>query len=243
MQEHDRVALDAYKKGVKLRKSETEEAVESHFQVFISSTRWVTADELYEMIFEKISDERYANLILAFEHLLTLPGAFKHIEFIRKYRREISGIDVSGVPKLYSCVTPEVKVNEAGQRYATATARAKRTNVEVTVTDTLGGYTINGHEVDVFQTIQSREILFWPLIICDMLGKFDIKAKIIDGPGGLTVIPRAIMTAMALSISALHPEHREKLRLSGLLTHDPRKRERSKINQKGARAKWRWVKR
>jgi hypothetical protein len=53
-----------------------------------------------------------------------------------------------------------------------------------------------------------------PLIICDLLGKLDIDARQIDGPGGQLSMPQAVRTAVSLCIASLYPkEHSEKLRL------------------------------
>ncbi|PIO60124.1 30S ribosomal protein S9 domain protein, partial [Teladorsagia circumcincta] len=75
------------------------------------------------------------------------------------------------------------------------------------------------------------------MIVAGLLGRVDVKAKS-SGSGGITALPRAVRHGTALGIAALYPEKMEPLRLAGLLTLDPRKKERSKVNQPGARAKW-----
>lgn len=61
-----------------------------------------------------------------------------------------------------------------------------------------------------------REILLAPLIVADKLGKVDVEAQVLEGPGGSTVIPRAVRHAVALGVAALYPETAEKLRLGML---------------------------
>ncbi|RCN48675.1 30S ribosomal protein S9 family protein [Ancylostoma caninum] len=84
-----------------------------------------------------------------------------------------------------------------------------------------------------------REILLAPMIVAGLLGRVDVKATS-TGSGGITALPRAVRHGTALGIAALYPKTMEPLRLAGLLTSDPRKKERSKVNQPGARAKWIW---
>jgi len=138
---------------------------------------------------------------------------------------------------------PTVQENSNG-RFAIAKSLVKRTTIRVKVTQKDGGTcTINGYGYDEFRSLIAREVLLSPLIITGLLGRVNIEAEIIEGPGGNTVIPRAIRHATSQCIAVLYPDTFEKLRLAGLLTADPRRRERSKINQPGARSKWKWQKR
>lgn len=104
-----------------------------------------------------------------------------------------------------------------------------------------------------------------PFIVTGLLGKLDVDAVVLENPvqnplTGYIIRTRAVRHGVSLAIAALYPEHREILRLgrkflslfliyyknfilAGLLTLDLRKKERSKINQPGARAKWIWKKR
>ncbi|VDO62621.1 unnamed protein product [Heligmosomoides polygyrus] len=77
------------------------------------------------------------------------------------------------------------------------------------------------------------------MLVAGLLGRVDVKATS-TGSGGITALPRAVRHGAALGIAALYPKTVEPLRLAGLLTLDPRKKERCKVNQPGARAKWIW---
>lgn len=95
-----------------------------------------------------------------------------------------------------------------------------------------------------------------PLLLTDKFGLVDVEATYISG-GGQTSTPRAIRHGLSMGLAVLYPECKEKLRfgwlflskiesnfvyfLAGYLTIDPRHKERSKINQPGARAKWIWL--
>uniref|UniRef100_A0A183E324 PNPLA domain-containing protein n=1 Tax=Gongylonema pulchrum TaxID=637853 RepID=A0A183E324_9BILA len=135
---------------------------------------------------------------------------------------------------------PPVRLIEGTERrMAEAEVNLKATYAKVEVRDKgTGLYTVDGYGLEYFRSLQAREIFMTPLIVTDLLGEVDIIGNITDGPGGASVIPRIIRQGASLCIAALFPEHFDKLRLAGLLTHDPRTRERCKINQKGARAKW-----
>jgi ribosomal protein S9 len=97
-----------------------------------------------------------------------------------------------------------------------------------------------------------------PLILTDMFDKVDVEATLVEGPGGTTSTARAIRHGLSLGLAALYPEFKQRLRfgkyfqhtfqlmpfiLAGYLNIDPRSKERSKISQPGARAKWIWKKR
>lgn len=215
--------------------------VPAESDLLLSSSEWLAKDDVNKKLGESITDEMYAQLIISLDYFISLPFASMEHDFIFEYRRPIAGGTGS---KLFGPQIPEVElVPETKRRVARSTTRVKRSIANTTVSDAgTGKYTINGFGLDDFRTLQAREILLAPLIIADLLGKVDIEAQV-EGPGGLSVIPRVVRHGAALGIAALYPEKANKLRLAGLLTSDPRRRERNKVNQPGARAKWIWKKR
>lgn len=68
------------------------------------------------------------------------------------------------------------------------------------------------------------------MVVCGLLGQVDIEARLLSGPGGKSVIPRAVRHASSLCLAALYPEWGQRLRLAGLLDPEMRKRERSKAS-------------
>uniref|UniRef100_F1L5E8 40S ribosomal protein S9 n=1 Tax=Ascaris suum TaxID=6253 RepID=F1L5E8_ASCSU len=210
-------------------------------ELILSGSAWISKEALNKKLNEAITDEMYAQLIIAFDYLCSLPFASMERDFIFEYREEIA----SGTGnRLFGPQIPEVELlPESNRRIARSRTIVKRTIARVTVSDAgTGRYTINGHGIDEFRSLQAREILLAPLLVSDLLGLVDVDAEV-EGPGGLSVVPRVVRHGTALGIAALYPEHTEKLRLSGLLTRDPRRRERNKVNQPGARAKWIWKRR
>ncbi|MDP3702775.1 MAG: 30S ribosomal protein S9 [Candidatus Omnitrophota bacterium] len=94
---------------------------------------------------------------------------------------------------------------------------------------------------DYFPREALRLAIKEPLLITHQLGKYDVFANA-DG-GGLSGQAGAIRLGIARALVALDRTHRTSLRGAGLLTRDPRMKERKKYGQKGARKRFQWTKR
>ncbi|VDL73371.1 unnamed protein product [Nippostrongylus brasiliensis] len=201
-----------------------------------SGTQWLGKEKLEKKLNEKISDEMYAHLLMAFDFLVGLPSSSVEEKFIMQYREPMAASTKS---KLFGPVIPEVTVcPTTHRRLASVRTHCKDTTVTVQVSDAgTGQFDIDGHGLHDFRHLIAREILLAPMLVARLLGKVDVKATS-SGSGGITALPRAVRHGTALGIAALYPKTMEPLRLAGLLTLDPRKKERSKVNQPGARAKW-----
>lgn len=70
---------------------------------------------------------------------------------------------------------------------------------------------------------------------------FDIHANV--GGGGLSGQSGAIRMGIARALASTSEVHRLALRKAGMLTRDPRMKERKKYGQKGARKRFQWTKR
>ncbi|XGW15029.1 hypothetical protein V3C99_000924 [Haemonchus contortus] len=206
-----------------------------------SGTQWLSREKLEKVLDEKITEEMYAHLLMAFDYLISLPSSAVEEKFIMLYREPLAASTKS---KLFGPSVPEVKVcPETQRRTASVRTRCKDTMVSVEVSDAgTGKFDIDGLALHDFRHLVAREILLAPMIVAGMLGRVDVKATS-KGSGGITALPRAVRHGTALGIAALYPKTMEPLRLAGLLTLDPRKKERSKVNQPGARAKWIWKRR
>jgi small subunit ribosomal protein S9 len=73
------------------------------------------------------------------------------------------------------------------------------------------------------------------------LGKYDVHADAIGG--GICSQIGAVRQAVSQAITHANPELRPILRKSGLLTRDPREKERKKYGQKRARKRFQYSKR
>tara|TARA_B100000315_G_C14582787_1_gene591382 strand:+ start:1962 stop:2354 length:393 start_codon:yes stop_codon:yes gene_type:complete len=127
---------------------------------------------------------------------------------------------------------------------ATAYATGKRKNAiaRMWLTPGTGQIMINSRSIDdYFQRASHRLMMQPPLEVTGLLGKFDIHATVRGG--GQTGQVLALRHAVAKAIVELDSDHRATLKKEGFLTRDPRKKERRKYGQKGARAKFQFSKR
>lgn len=95
--------------------------------------------------------------------------------------------------------------------------------------------------VDYFPLLHNREAVLAPLLITERLGHFDVKVYVKGG--GTTGQSEAIRMAMAQALQNHDPMYRLVLKHAGLLTRDPRIKERKKPGRKKARKKGQWSKR
>ncbi|XP_024936358.1 28S ribosomal protein S9, mitochondrial-like [Cephus cinctus] len=85
-------------------------------------------------------------------------------------------------------------------------------------------------------------LVIFPLIFTGLTDAVDVEA-IVTG-GGVTSQAGAVRWGIAWGLrSFVNSEMLEKMRVAGLLTKDPRSRERKKPGQEGARRKFTWKKR
>ena len=94
---------------------------------------------------------------------------------------------------------------------------------------------------DYFPREDHRKMIFQPFEVTNLMGKFDVYVNVRGG--GISGQAGAIRHGIARALLEYNPELRPILRKAGLLTRDPRMKERKKYGQKGARAKFQWTKR
>jgi small subunit ribosomal protein S9 len=80
-----------------------------------------------------------------------------------------------------------------------------------------------------------------PLRLTNAIIKYDVEANVCGG--GITGQAGALKHAISRALLAQEPELKDMLRKNGLLTRDPRAKERKKYGQKGARKRFQWTKR
>ncbi len=80
-----------------------------------------------------------------------------------------------------------------------------------------------------------------PLLLTETAEKFDIVATV-EG-GGSAGQAGAIRHGISRALMEYNSELRDRLKSAGLVTRDPRKKERKKYGQKGARARFQFSKR
>ncbi len=101
---------------------------------------------------------------------------------------------------------------------------------------------INGREVDsYFSEIRDRTDIVAPLKVSQTEGKLDVHVKVAGG--GFTGQAGAIVLGLARALKGYDPTLEQSLRDEGFLSRDPRRVERKKYGQPGARARFQFSKR
>ena len=94
------------------------------------------------------------------DYLSTLPLSYMEKDFILSYRNHLHG---NLGDTLFGPPIPDVQIDAQNkQRFATVVSRAKSLlQVEVTVSDNgTGKYTVDGHHIDVFESLMARFVIF-----------------------------------------------------------------------------------
>ena len=114
------------------------------------------------------------------------------------------------------------------------TGRRKDAVARVRLVPGDGKITINNRTFeDFFPNQTSRLIVQQPLVISDMLGRFDVICRVHGG--GVTGQAGAIQLGIARALIEANPDIRPLLRRNGFLTRDPRMKERKKYGLHKAR--------
>lgn len=123
-----------------------------------------------------------------------------------------------------------------------ATGKRKTAVARVWVTPGKGEIKVNGMAFDeYFGSTYVRDKVDKPFVETETAAKFDVLATLRGG--GKSAQAEALRHGISRALLAVNPEYRLTLKKSGLLTRDPRAKERKKYGQKGARAKFQFSKR
>jgi small subunit ribosomal protein S9 len=122
------------------------------------------------------------------------------------------------------------------------TGRRKTSTARVFLRPGSGDVTVNGQSLDrYFANDVLRMIVKQPLLLTETAEKFNIQVTV-EG-GGSAGQAGAIRHGIARALLGFNTELRERLKSAGLLTRDPRKKERKKYGQPGARKRFQFSKR
>ncbi|MEK7406491.1 MAG: 30S ribosomal protein S9 [Acidobacteriota bacterium] len=122
------------------------------------------------------------------------------------------------------------------------TGRRKRAVARVFLRPGKGQITVNGHPFEeYFPTESARALVRQPLLATETADRFDVLV-LTDG-GGVSGQAGAVRLGIARALIEFNVELRPKLKQLGFLTRDPRKHERKKYGQKGARKRFQFSKR
>nr|XP_009490878.1 PREDICTED: 28S ribosomal protein S9, mitochondrial isoform X2 [Pelecanus crispus] len=203
----------------------------------LAGSRWLTKIELEEMLLEKLSDDDYSRFIQLLKKLMTLPCGDIEEKYIQKFSREVP-------VQLQKVVIEPLKYDERGVAFSTGEGTRKTARATAVVYDNgTGKITVNGIDIlHYFPVLQDREQLLFPFQFLDRIGKHDMVCTVCGG--GRSAQAGAIRLASAKALRSFVTEKEvEFMRQAGLLTLDPRVKERKKPGQEGARRKFTWKKR
>jgi small subunit ribosomal protein S9 len=123
-----------------------------------------------------------------------------------------------------------------------ATGRRKTAVARVRLASGSGKWDINGRPLkEYFPSEAVLNYIEQPLKLTNMVGKFDVSAKLTGG--GITGQAGALRHGLARALVLADKSLREVLKNSGCLTRDSRMKERKKSGQPGARKRFQFSKR
>ncbi|HKE15094.1 MAG TPA: 30S ribosomal protein S9 [Kofleriaceae bacterium] len=123
-----------------------------------------------------------------------------------------------------------------------ATGRRKTAVARVWLHPGSGKFTINDRDDEnYFERATGRMVIRQPLEETELLGKYDVLATVRGG--GSSAQAGAIRHGITRALIKIDAGLRVKLKTAGYVTRDPRKKERKKYGQRGARARFQFSKR
>lgn len=123
-----------------------------------------------------------------------------------------------------------------------ATGRRKTSKARIIITPGDGKIIVNDKPANIYFPRETlRMMICQPIELAGLTGKYNIIAKVTGG--GLSGQAGAIRHGIARAIVNMDSDLRSRLKKEGLLTRDPREKERKKYGQKGARKRFQFSKR
>ena len=122
------------------------------------------------------------------------------------------------------------------------TGRRKTSTARVFLRPGKGGITVNHRPIEAsFPTETLRLVIRQPLVLTETTERFDVLAT--TAGGGVSGQAGALRLGIARALLLYDAELRVRLRKAGLLTRDPRAKERKKYGMAGARKRFQFSKR
>ena len=122
------------------------------------------------------------------------------------------------------------------------TGRRKTSTARVFLRPGKGAITVNYRPIEAsFPTETLRLIIRQPLVLTETVERFDVVAT--TAGGGVAGQAGALRLGIARALLDYDAELRSRLRKEGLLTRDPRAKERKKYGMAGARKRFQFSKR
>ncbi len=122
------------------------------------------------------------------------------------------------------------------------TGRRKTSTARVYLRPGSGKITVNKREFDTYFPNEALQMIIrQPLRLTETVEQFDILVNV-DG-GGTAGQAGAVRHGITRALMEFNSDLRPTLKKAGLITRDPRQKERKKYGQKGARARFQFSKR
>ncbi|MFH1010290.1 MAG: 30S ribosomal protein S9 [bacterium] len=123
-----------------------------------------------------------------------------------------------------------------------ATGRRKSAVAKVWLAPGTGQWVVNGKDLlGYFKREVLKMVIEQPFLVTNTQGNFNVKATVQGG--GLSGQAGALRLGIARALIATDATLRPRLREYGLMTRDPREKERKKYGQPGARKRFQYSKR
>jgi len=123
-----------------------------------------------------------------------------------------------------------------------ATGRRKTSVASLRMQSGTGAIKVNGRDfVDYFSSLSLQNQILRPLEIANAVHSYDVVVKTTGG--GINGQAGALRLALSRALIQVDEALRAPLKLEGLLTRDPRMKERKKPGQPGARKRFQFSKR
>ncbi|XP_028656489.1 28S ribosomal protein S9, mitochondrial [Erpetoichthys calabaricus] len=206
-------------------------------QINLVGTRWLTKEELEELLVESISTHDYRRFIQLMERILCLQYCSTEEEYILKFRQKLEAQSKKHI------IQP-LQYDEDGIAFIEGEGRRKAANAKIILhCNGSGRITVNGlNYLNFFPVLQDREQLMFPFQFLNRIGQYDMDCTV-SGSGRSAQAGAIRLAASRALLSLVTETEAESLRQAGLLTADPRIKERKKPGQEGARRKFTWKKR
>jgi len=122
------------------------------------------------------------------------------------------------------------------------TGRRKTSTARVFLRPGSGKIEVNGRNFEeYFPNETLRMIIRQPLRLTDTADRFDIYVNV--NGGGISGQSGAVRHGITRALLEYNPDFRPILKKAGLITRDPRRKERKKYGRKGARKRFQYSKR
>jgi small subunit ribosomal protein S9 len=123
-----------------------------------------------------------------------------------------------------------------------ATGKRKTAVARVWIKQGTGNFLINGRAIEQYFPLEELRLMVnKPFLLTGLLAKFDVVANIYGG--GIPAQAWALGHGIAKALLEFNANLRVTLKKQGLITRDPRSKERKKYGKKGARASFQFSKR